>query len=183
MKKLILSSIASALFLSTAVQATETPSYDYLSVGFSQTNLENTSEDLDQTLLGFSTHVYENLFLTGSYGMGDIADTDVDMLQLGLGYKESVLEGTDLYGTVNFYRADVEGFEEENGHGLTLGVRHMLQHQWEINAAVNYADIGDNDDTTFQVGTRYYMTEQFSFSAGYDFEDNGTVMLGASYHF
>ena len=68
--------------------------------------------------------------------------------------------------------------EDDNGYGITAGIRSMLSEQFELRGAIRYIDIED-DETAFEIGADYFFTPQFSFGATYVIADD-VDLLGVS---
>ena len=55
-------------------------------------------------------------------------------------------------------------------------MRSKLNDVFELEGGVSYVDLDDaGDDTTFNLGARYYLTESFAFGAGVGIGDDVTT--------
>ena len=130
----------------------------------------------------------ENVYLTGRYGQlgEDVSgvDIDLDYASAGVGYRYGLTQNTDFFGevTYEYVNIDVEldsiSGEDDNGYGITAGIRSMLSEQFELRGAIRYIDIED-DETAFEIGADYFFTPQFSFGATYVIADD-IDLLGVS---
>ncbi|MED5331291.1 MAG: outer membrane beta-barrel protein [Pseudomonadota bacterium] len=186
MKRTILASIFGALSLNTFAAS---PSYDFVKAGYVQADIEDAGdfEPSGFQIQGFKS-LNENVYLTGRYGQlgEDVSgvDIDLDYASAGVGYRYGLTQNTDFFGevTYEYVNIDVEldsiSGEDDNGYGITAGIRSMLSEQFELRAAIRYIDIED-DETAFEIGADYFFTPQFSFGATYVIADD-VDLLGVS---
>ena len=186
MKRTILASIFGALSLNTFAAS---PSYDFVKAGYVQADIEDAGdfEPSGFQIQGFKS-LNENVYLTGRYGQlgEDVSgvDIDLDYASAGVGYRYGLTQNTDFFGevTYEYVNIDVEldsiSGEDDNGYGITAGIRSMLSEQFELRSAIRYIDIED-DETAFEIGADYFFTPQFSFGATYVIADD-VDLLGVS---
>nr|WP_283620234.1 outer membrane beta-barrel protein [Alteromonas macleodii] len=186
MKRTILASIFGALSLNTFAAS---PSYDFVKAGYVQADIEDAGdfEPSGFQIQGFKS-LNENVYLTGRYGQlgEDVSgvDIDLDYASAGVGYRYGLTQNTDFFGevTYEYVNLDVEldsiSGEDDNGYGITAGIRSMLSEQFELRGAIRYIDIED-DETAFEIGADYFFTPQFSFGATYVIADD-VDLLGVS---
>ena len=191
MKRTILASIFGALSLNAFAAS---PSYDFVKVGYVQADIEDAG-DFEPTgfqIQGFKS-LNENVYLTGRYGQlgEDVSgvDIDLDYASAGVGYRYGLTQNTDFFGevTYEYVNIDVEldsiSGEDDNGYGITAGIRSMLSEQFELRGAIRYIDIED-DETAFEIGADYFFTPQFSFGATYVIADDvDLLVVSARYTF
>ncbi len=186
MKRTILASIFGALSLNAFAAS---PSYDFVKAGYVQADIEDAG-DFEPTgfqIQGFKS-LNENVYLTGRYGQlgEDVSgvDIDLDYASAGVGYRYGLTQNTDLFSevTYEYVNLDIEldsiSGEDDNGYGITAGIRSMLSEQFELRGAIRYIDIED-DETAFEIGADYFFTPQFSFGATYVIADD-VDLLGVS---
>ena len=186
MKRTILASIFGALSLNAFAAS---PSYDFVKAGYVQADIEDAG-DFEPTgfqIQGFKS-LNENVYLTGRYGQlgEDVSgvDIDFDYASAGVGYRYGLTQNTDFFGevTYEYVNLDIEldsiSGEDDNGYGITAGIRSMLSEQFELRGAIRYIDIED-DETAFEIGADYFFTPQFSFGATYVIADD-VDLLGVS---
>ena len=74
--------------------------------------------------------------------------------------------------------------DDENGYGLSVGVRSMLTDSIEIDGRLSYIDIADDSETAITLGARYYVNTNFSLGTRYTTrEDLDYISLTARYSF
>ena len=186
MKRTILASIFGALSLNAFAAS---PSYDFVKAGYVQADIEDAGdfEPSGFQIQGFKS-LNENVYLTGRYGQLSEdeygVDIDLDYASAGVGYRYGLTQNTDFFGevTYEYVNIDVEldsiSGEDDNGYGITAGIRSMLSEQFELRGAIRYIDIED-DETAFEIGADYFFTPQFSFGATYVIADD-VDLLGVS---
>ena len=186
MKRTILASIFGALSLNAFAAS---PSYDFVKAGYVQADIEAAGdfEPSGFQIQGFKS-LNENVYLTGRYGQlgEDVSgvDIDLDYASAGVGYRYGLTQNTDFFGevTYEYVNLDIEldsiSGEDDNGYGITAGIRSMLSEQFELRGAIRYIDIED-DETAFEIGADYFFTPQFSFGATYVIADD-IDLLGVS---
>ena len=186
MKRTILASIFGALSLNAFAAS---PSYDFVKAGYVQADIEDAGdfEPSGFQIQGFKS-LNENVYLTGRYGQlgEDVSgvDIDLDYASAGVGYRYGLTQNTDFFGevTYEYVNLDIEldsiSGEDDNGYGITAGIRSMLSEQFELRGAIRYIDIED-DETAFEIGADYFFTPQLSFGATYVIADD-VDLLGVS---
>ena len=187
--------LAAALALAGAMasaQAANGPRYTYIEGGYVYTELDDPSEfgvDLDGNgyFVAGSWAVTDVVHLFGGYSDSDLKadfgigseEVDYTTLNLGVGLNWALNDRIDLVGRAAWVdlEAEFEGEkEDESGFGLSLGVRSMLTDSFEINAAVNYVNLGsDFDETSFALGLVYGVTEMLALTLGGEIGDEATA--------
>lgn len=184
--KLSLSALVLGLASITCVNAAA-PVWDFIEAGYAQADIDDSDgfEPAGLTLAG-SKLLNENVFIEGSYSMlsDDYLGVDVDFDQgsLALGYRHPLNSTTDVYGTVSYEFVEVSGAgasADDNGYGLTVGVRSRLTSEFEVDASIGYIDIDDESDTSFGVGANYYFNQNFAAGLNYTLADDYSI-LGAT---
>jgi hypothetical protein len=182
------------------------PRYSFVEAGWQNIELEDDGtfgEDLDGDGLavGASFAVTDMLHIFASYGDSDfdlnVFGIDVNVgqntLAAGAGLNFDVSETVDIVGQLAYVDAEIEvdvpgfgsGSEDESGYGLAVGVRGMVTEDFELNAWINYVDLGDDaSDTTFSFGGVYNFTPVFALQAGMSFGDDvNSIGVGARLSF
>ena len=85
----------------------------------------------------------------------------------------------DFVGTLAYLDAEIEvpllgGAVSEDGYGIGVGVRGALENNFEWEAGIDYADVGESG-TSFGLDGRYYFTDTIAVGAGVEFDDDATV--------
>ena len=182
------------------------PRYSYVEAGWQNVELEidgTFSDDVDGDglFLGASFAVTDMLHIFASYGDSDldlnVLGFDVNVgystLAAGAGMNFEISETVDFVGQLAYVDAEVDvsvpGFgsasEDESGYGLGVGVRGMVNEDFELNAWVNYVDLGDDaSDTAFSFGGVYNFTPVFALQAVFSFGDDvNSIGVGARLSF
>ncbi|MCQ8891150.1 porin family protein [Pseudoalteromonas carrageenovora] len=187
-----------AILLFTAAVASpavlaESPNFNYVSAGYLNGDIDG--DDADGWTLDGSTLLGENFFLSGQYqtvgNSDDGLDVDLNWLSAGAGYRTAISASTDFYGLLTYENVEAEASyrgnsasEDENGYGLSIGVRSMLSDSIELDGRLGYIDIEDESETSITLGARYYMNKNFSIGANYTTIDElDLVSLTARYSF
>ena len=111
------------------------------------------------------------------------ASPDFNQLSLGLGYRMAASSNTDVYGVVSYEEAELEDYDE-NGYGLTAGIRSRVTPNIELDGGVSYIDLDDDDDTYLNLGASYYFTPAAAVSVSYRTSDDNDIMgVSARYSF
>jgi len=195
MKKFIQLSLLAAAALSSAQAFAASPKWDLVELDYVKADIDDTDIEPDGFSIMATKLVTDNVFITGSFSAlsDDVfgVDVDLDTLNLGVGYKHSLTESTDWYGTLSYVDVKAEGTlgsnsasVDESGFGIATGVRSMMTEQFELAGEISYVDIDDADETTFAVKGYYYVTEQVALSAGYSVSsDADSFEIGARFAF
>ena len=183
---------ASAAFVPFLAQA-EGLSWSYVDAAYINTDIESFDEDVDGFALRGSYEIVDNVFVFAGYAdQGtSVAGLDIDLqsYNLGLGYAWPLGKALDLYGKVGYVsaEADVDGLgdADDDGYSLAVGLRGRAIEQLELEGAVSYVDLSDSgDDTTLDLGARWYFTPQFAVGLESSFgDDANTYGLGVRWNF
>ncbi len=159
--------------------------YNYFSVGYQRLNLDDGFFDVDGDGFGLngSFAVNESFFVFAGYGMGEFEEQgitiDVDTLSAGIGWHTPLSEQVDFVAGLSYEYVDVGasgfGSQDENGYGLGVGLRYQASDAIELNAGINYIDLGDGDDTGFGVGLLYGVTENVDVGLTADWGDDSSA--------
>jgi hypothetical protein len=147
-----------------------------------------------------SVGTWKNLFAFMDYGSSDInvaalvsnaqgqfsAEDEFDFTSVrgGVGLKWSLTPKTDIYGALSYDSTDFDfgSFASENfdtddqGVGVTLGIRSMFSDEIELRAHARHTGVGDVDlntgtldsDTLFGVGFGYELVRGLSITGDYE---------------
>jgi hypothetical protein len=183
---------ASAAFVPFLAQA-EGFSYSYLDAAYVNTDIDQFDEDVDGFALRGSYELTDNVFVFAGYAdqSTSVAGFDIDLqtYNLGLGYAWPLGKALDVYGKLGYVSAEVDaqgfGDADDDGYSLAVGLRGRAVEQLELEGAVSYVDLSDSgDDTTLDLGARWYFTPQFAFGIEGSFgDDANTYGLGVRWNF
>lgn len=169
-----------AMLAAGGAMADDGPKYTYLEGGYGWIDIDGLNEDGDGFNLGGSLGVTDMVFLFVDYADSEF-DNNVDfsLTEVGIGGNFELSPTTDLVGKVAWVSADLDtngfGSLDEDGYGLSLGVRAMMTPQFELNGGVSYIDIDDADDTALEIGAVYSFTDVFAVTANASFGDDFTT--------
>ena len=174
-------------------------SYTFVQGGYQRIDFDDDfigSVDGDGFGLGFSFEVGENFFIAGSYGTAELDTDDIlgrtvdyDRTDVGLGCRGAVADKTDFFGIVSWVKAEAStsgfGSQDDDGYGLTVGLRSMVTDKVELEGHLGYVDLGDSGDgTSVGVGALYEFTPTFAVGFDVDFdEDVTTYGIGGRIYF
>ena len=192
-----------ALSASLAAPASaQGPNWDLIEIGYAQLKLDGI-DGLKPSgfMLSGSKLLNDNTFITGSYsqlsddlgGFSQNIKFDIDMASVGLGYRYAYNNSSDLYATLSYEyikaSAGTDGFsqdEDDNGYGLTVGIRSMVTDVFEVDAAIGYVSGGGIDDgsRSLTIGGNYYFTDKMAVGLHYELlEDADTAGINLRYTF
>lgn len=174
-----LTALAAAALISTPALAAEDMSYSYIQASYVDTNLDNPDVDGDGFAASGSVEISEHFFIGAGLANQEF-DFNVDLNQwsVGLGGHMPLADNLDLVGTLSYVDAELEtgfGDIDDDGYGATVGLRAALTPEIELEGGISYVDLDDaGDDTTFNLGARYYFTPEFAVGAGVSTGDDVT---------
>ena len=193
---------ASALLLIIgSVQAADKPNWN--TVGLSLNLSELDTQDLEGFGISGSKLITNRVFVIGSYDSvgtsveafsGNTivsADVDLNTLSAGVGYRHPVAPTTDLFGVLSYENIEAEASlgslsdsDDNNGYGVTIGVKAAVTSAIELTASVGMVEIEDESENRTKVSGKYQFNNKFSVGAGYEsFSDLDTVSLSANMNF
>ncbi len=161
-----------------------------LTDGFNYTFVEGgfVSSEID---VGGTDVNGDGLELAGSYAFNEqihfiagYVDQDFDFgidtttISFGAGINHVLKEDWDFVGQLSYVSQDVDtggGNADDSGLGLMGGVRGRVRPNVEIDAGVNYIDVGGSDTELFVSG-RYYVRDTFSVGGGLTLDDGDTTL-------
>ncbi len=172
------------LLLAAASPAMADISYNYIDLGVQRIELDDVAGfdvDGDGFGLGGSFEIAEDWFVQAAYAQADLDfGVDIDQMSLGIGYKSAMSNTSDVFATVNYVSAEVSasgfGSADDDGFGISVGIRAMLTDTFELNGAIGYVDLDDSgDSTSVGVGGLYSFTDAFALGFGAEFDDDITT--------
>lgn len=174
-------SIAALLLSSTAALA-EGPSYSYIQAAYQEIDVDlggNNDADGDGYGVAGSVAINEDWFLFAGWSTFDLESVvDLDQLQVGGGWRSPISNKTDWFVTGAYIDYDLSargaGGVSEDGFGVGLGVRSMINPAFEVYGQVNYEDVGDGE-TSFAAGLWYTISGNLALGAGLDVGDDITA--------
>jgi len=159
--------VATALVAFSLPAFAERPEYSFVDIGYQRIDLDvaGTSIDGDGYGLGGSLEVGDMWQAFVSYGTAEFDfGIDLDEIAVGGGFHGSLSPTSDFVLNLAYIRADassVLGSADEDGFGISIGMRNRITPKIELAGFVNYVDVGD-DEYGATGRAWYYLTEQFA---------------------
>ena len=190
MRYKILSVLAASAALAPFMAQAEGLSYTYVEAGYANTDIDELNETLGGWGLKASFEITENIFVQGRYfdqktdtSFGDLKYQPWD---IAVGYAWPIAEQTDIYGTVGYASVDLDvpnsigdTNTSDDGYTLGLGVRTRFAEKFEVEGTAKYANLSDyGDEFDFGVFGRWYMTDMFALTVGYNIGDETSTFWG-----
>ncbi|HOZ03825.1 MAG TPA: hypothetical protein PLS60_00400 [Arenimonas sp.] len=174
--KRTLFALALAAVLPMSAQAGEL-SYSYVQGGYSTTS--DGSIDLDGFGLKGSVAFNDSFYGFASYDSGSKNNVDLDQATIGAGWHSS--GDTQWFVEASYVNDSVDyggpSFDED-GYAVAGGVRAAVSDKVELNAKVNYTDVGTfGDGFGAGVGGLFSINDTWGIYASYDYSDRGSFDL------
>jgi len=175
--------------------AAETPTFNYVKAGY--TAQEPDYIGVDQT--GFEVagayEINESFYLAGKYIA--TSDDDLDSVRgtIGVGYKMDLTDNTAMFFQLDYAAIEFDqvnsGTFDDSGFQVGLGVRSFVGESFEVNGAIHYLDagtvdatFGDFNQTFIVLGGEYFMTDDLTFYADYEYDsDASRYAAGLKFYF
>ncbi len=155
--------------------------YTFVEGGFvsSEINVGGADVDGDGLELAGSYAFNEQIhFVAGYVDQSFDFGIDTTTISLGAGINHVLNEDWDFVGQLSYVSYDVDtgvGNADDSGLGLMGGVRGRVRPNVEVDAGLNYVDVGGSDTSLFVSG-RYYIRDTFSVGGGLTLDDGDTTL-------
>ena len=185
------------LWLATSLaHASGQISYNYVQLIYFDIDYDDVSFGADGVEMSGSALLSDQVYATASLARAETdrftntlnqqGSVEMDGLSLGLGFRQPLADNTDLNIKAAFLRSKMKtkgGFssasDSDNGHGFSVGLRHLVNQRFELNLSGNYTDIWDDSDTSIGVAALVHFTSRFTAGMGYSISsDADTLSLG-----
>ena len=184
----IFAALAVGLLMVTSAVARDL-SYDFVRLDIVNTEIDTGPADVDGDgfeLFG-SVAVGEQFYLFAGYqDIGFDFDIDGTQIELGGGFRHGISRKTDFVATLSYVDLELDspaGSADEDGLGLSAGVRHLLNDNFEVSGRVNYVDLTDSD-TSLEFRGEYFLYDNWVIGAGLEFGDDTTTwLIGGRFNF
>lgn len=190
MRTKILSVLAASAALVPFMAQAEGLSYTYVEAGYANTDIDEVNETLGGWGLKASFEITENIFVQGRYfdQKTDVRGGEITLQpwDFSVGYAWPIADQADIYGTIGYTSVDIDvpGFAElrnasDDGYTLGLGIRSRFAENFEVEGTAKYANLSDyGDEFDFGVFGRWYITDMFALTAGYNIGDETSTFWG-----
>jgi len=155
--------------------------YTYVEAGFLSSEINAGPFDADGDGIGIlgSYAIHEEFHLFAGYEDQSFDfGIDSSTLFLGGGINYVLDDDWDLIGRLSYVSADVDtpvGSADDDGYALMGGVRGRLTSNVELDAGLNYFDVGDSDTSLF-VNGRYYLNDGLAVGGGLGLNDGDMTL-------
>ncbi len=182
------------LFAFSATVYADGFNYNHVTASYGQIDFDDL-DDVDTDIFGLegSFSVSDSFHVFGGYGVGEIEDniTSVDLTtwNAGLGYNTSLSDSIDLVARLSYEYIELSEpgqiSIDDNGVGISVGLRMAATDKFEVDAGISYVDLSDGgDNTTFGGGVLYSFTDSFALGANVSFDDDATGYgIGGRFYF
>jgi len=182
MKRAIISSAILSV-LSFGAMA-DTPSFDFVEIGYTQLSIDGTSIEPDGFEFRGSSEINDSWYIAGDYS--DISDggASVSLTTAGVGFKNDFSDTSSFFAEIDFARFDTNGGGSDSGYEMTFGVRSNITEKLELKGAIEYLDINDDDTTYLVLGAAYNFTDRLAVYSDYKNEsDSDRFSVGVRFRF
>jgi hypothetical protein len=132
----------------------------------------------------------DRFFVLGRYQDLDL-DFDIDgrFIELGAGLHHPLNDTVDFVATLTYFDSELDGpgngSADDDGLGVSGGIRAELSPEWQVDASVKLVDTDSSGtDSAFAFGGRYYLKQNMAVSAAAEFGDDAdTIKIGFRYEF
>lgn len=158
--------LVSTFAANTALADTSAMSYNYISMGYLDGQLEDT--DLSGFGLSGKFAVSDLVFVQAGYSTSefDSNDAELDNITLGFGVHTPINSSVDFvtsaaYSEYTFDFNDPSSITSD-GYNIDAGLRARVNTQLELNASVNRLVLNDHGENGWGAGARVYLDDQAS---------------------
>lgn len=159
-------------------QAAQGLKYTFAEIGYGRVYFDDPDVDGDGFSIGGSYALTSEFHVFGNYGTTELDfNIDATTFELGFGHNRPISNNIDLVATLSYVYVDFDvpgfGSEDDNGLGVGLGLRALVNPQIELFGGVDYVDLSDSgSDTSLGLGARYNFNERFAVGFGGSWSDD-----------
>jgi len=175
--KRTLFALALAAALPMTAQADEL-SYSYIQGGYSSASVDGGNFDG----FGVKGSVAFNDSFYGFAGYDSGSDHSVDLNQTTIGAGWHSAGDTQWFVEASYLNNEIDfgggSNSDDNGYAVAGGVRAKVSDKFELNAKLNYTDVGDfGDGFGAGVGALFSFNDTWGIYGSYDYSDRGNFNL------
>ena len=174
----------------SATASAEGFDYSYIQLNYANLDFDRINADGDGVGLSGSFALNSDWHVFGEYQTAGLdASIDATKLVAGAGYNTEISPLLDMYARLSFQSIDFDtpgpGSFDDSGFGLGVGVRYEANQEIELNAGIEYVDLGGSyDDTSVSIGGLYNFTDAFALGFGGSWGDEtSSYMLSGRLYF
>lgn len=147
-------------------------SYNYIEGSYQRVELDDSLVDVDGDGFGIggSFAVNDSWHIFGGYDATDFDfDVELDELVLGGGFRTALSNTADFVARFAYVRFDVSSAfasVDDDGFGLSVGLRGMVADNVELAGFIDYVDLDQSGDDTSLRGEAWYQFQN-NFALGF----------------
>ncbi len=167
-------------------------SYSYINLGYQAVEIDlggGFDVDGDGFAIGGSFEGGESWHIFGGYGSTSFDfGVDLNEFAIGGGYHTPISDKVDFVGELAYVTVEVEvpgGFStDDDGIGVSIGLRGMMSDVVELSGSINYVDLGGGGETSFGANAWFNMGPAFALGISAGFGDDVTAYgVGVRWYF
>lgn len=169
------------LVLASTLAWAEEPSYSYIQASYVDIDIDTDFGDADGdgVVAGASIPINDQWHVFAGYGSSDFdGGIDIDEFSIGGGWHTGISDRTDFVATVAYVSVDASAGGpsfDDDGIGLSVGLRSMVRDNLEVYGAISYVDLdAAGDGTSIGAGLWYTVSGNFAVGLGVDVDDDVT---------
>jgi hypothetical protein len=148
-------------------------SYSYLEAGYLSADIDGVGKNPDGFGIAGSYGFTPMVHGYTEYSRISISGFKLQTYEVGLGLSHSLNSSLDLIGRAGYIKGKVEDLGDDDGFSLAAGLRGRPVDNLEVEGFIHYADLDTvGDNTSFELGARYFFVPQFAFGAAVDIDDD-----------
>lgn len=180
MKKTLLALALLAGFAGTA-NASEL-SYNFIEVDYINVGDFGYADDFDGFALKGSVAFGEHFYGVADYANTSASpfgvDTDIDLYNVGVGYKNKISGKADFFADVSYSHIRASSFgggASDDGYTARIGFRGNFNDHFEGSVAAVHRDLGiAGTDTSLQLGAQFKFNDTWGITANTEFGGDDT---------
>lgn len=149
----------------------ETPSFNFVEVGYTELDIDGKSVEPDGVEFDFNYELSDNLYMSADYTKASKSNFDTKITNIGLGYKSDISSDSTFFTQLDWAKYDT-GISDDDGYKASIGFRSNLTKRLEVTAAYEYLDIKDKSNNFYVLGAAYQLNDKFAVYGDYKHESD-----------